>query len=121
MNDFENELRKRPMRQIPAGWREQILGAARPQVEERRWWPDLLWPSPKAWGALATAWILIICFNLATGENGGSAAPTAEAAQLRMATEQKRHLQAEMEEASLHLENESPKPRSEGIVGGKAV
>lgn len=123
MNDFENELKKQPLRQVPEHWRKQILAAAQVARAEKspRWsWWDLLWPSPKAWGALAAAWIILIGFNLALREETRSG-ESPEAAQIRMAMEQKRHLQAEIEEASLQVNREAPKPRSEAVHALKSV
>ena len=115
MNDFENELRKQPIRRVPEHWRSQILasrGCALPQADP--WWAALLWPSPKAWGTLAAAWALMICFSVATREATG---PTEkqEATQIRMAVEAKRRLQTEIEEASLRLDPQ-PKPRSDNAA-----
>lgn len=116
MNDFENELKKQPLRRVPESWRAQIVRGACGDTLKRElqpWWFVLLWPSPRAWGALAAAWVFIICFNVAMREEATPSTATQKAAQIRMATEQKRHLQAEMEEASLHIENDGSKPRSE--------
>ena len=113
MNDFENELKKQPLRAVPEHWRAQILNTARnamPGVKPAWSWWDLFWPSPKAWGALAAAWAVLFCFNMVTREQGTST-ERPEAAQIRMAVEQRRELQAEIEEASVRLE--TPKPRSE--------
>ena len=52
MNDFENELKKQPLRRVPESWRAQILrgaGADTLKREHQPWWAVLLWPSPKAW------------------------------------------------------------------------
>jgi hypothetical protein len=116
MNDFENELKKQPLRRVPEHWRGQILAAAKTpdtlKREHQPWWAALLWPSPKAWGGLAAAWLVMVCFSAVTREpSASSEAP--KAAQMRMALEQKRLLQAEMEEAAVHFDRESPKPRSE--------
>lgn len=120
MNDFENDLKRQPLRRVPAAWRAQVLRAAEMQAPPRWSWMELLWPSPKAWGGLAAAWVLIICSHVALRENGQPDAAGQTAAQIRMATEERRHLQAEMEEASLHMDAESPKPRSDGGAKLKA-
>jgi hypothetical protein len=119
MNDFESELKKQPLRRVPSHWRVAILAAAKIAKPEPRatwqWW-DLLWPSPKAWGTLAAAWVLMVCFHIAMAERGGSPEQS-QAVQIRMAVEQKRRLQAEIEEAAVHLDGETTKPRSEVIHG----
>src|SRR5262245_35883763 len=101
MSDFEHELKKQPLRRVPSYWRVEILAAAavaKPVIRKGWQWRDLLWPSPKAWGALAASWVLIICFNIATRETTSDATPETQV-QMRMAVEQKRNLQAEIEEA----------------------
>jgi hypothetical protein len=123
MNDFEDELKKQRVRHVPEHWRGQILAAADLQgcsrFQNEPWWVILLWPSPKAWGALAAAWIVMIGFGALTRESNVTGdAP--EASQIRVAMEEKRRLQAEIEEASLRLHQE-PKPRSENTLGSKAV
>jgi hypothetical protein len=114
MNEFENELKKQPLRRVPGHWRAQILGEvgsrARAPSQVTPWWTALLWPSPKAWGALAAAWALMIGFNILTREPSASE-PMPHTLQVRMAMEEKRRLQAEIEEAS--VQRESPKPRTE--------
>ena len=124
MNDFEDQLKKQPIRRVPEHWRAQILNEAGPRERSspsnsEPWWVALLWPSPKAWGTLATAWALMACFSVATRE---SSAPEEkpQAARMRMAMEEKRRLQAEIEEASLRIEQQ-PKPRSENVGGNKAA
>jgi len=115
MNDFENELKKQPMRPVPGHWRQQILTEARAEARLHKhepWWAALLWPSPKAWGTLAAAWALMIGFGITTREGAVSEEPP-KATQIRIAMEEKRRLQAEIEQASLRVEIGSPKPRSE--------
>ena len=121
MNDFESELKKQPIRRMPEHWRGQILkdGERTLKRELQPWWSALLWPSPKAWGALAAAWVVMMAFGALTQESN-SAAERPEATQIRVAMEEKRRLQAEIEEASLRLPQE-PKPRSENISGSKAA
>jgi len=80
MDDFEHKLQRQPLRQVPAGWREEILAAAevnrrnRPVREFtfaaatfRRLRSTLnaqlsaiLWPHPKAWAGLAAVWVVIL-------------------------------------------------------------
>jgi|SwirhisoilCB3_FD_contig_91_304038_length_2691_multi_3_in_0_out_0_3 hypothetical protein len=74
-DDFEKRLQSQPLRQIPNGWREQILTSAtssRPSTLDPR--PSLLstihhqlstllWPNPKAWIGLAAVWVLIFAIR----------------------------------------------------------
>lgn len=75
-DDFEQKLQRQPLRQIPGGWRGEILATAGRKSEakgrEREWfWPSslvtrlstILWPSPVAWAGLAAVWILILAVD----------------------------------------------------------
>jgi hypothetical protein len=94
-DDFEQKLRRQPLRQVPAEWREEILAACRgSRVEGRaqeRLWPStlvsrlstLLWPHPQAWAGLAAVWILIFTLNFSIRDKSPvmvekSAPPSAE-------------------------------------------
>lgn len=116
MNEFENELKQQPLRRVPGHWRAQILAQASAEKRARRhepWWAALLWPSPKAWGSLAAVWALMVAFSMATTRERSVSEEPQQTAQVRMAMEEKRRLQAEIEEASLRVQVDSPKPRSE--------
>jgi hypothetical protein len=75
---FEQRLQEQPLRQPPAEWRREILGAARlvnraddrlPATAHGWSWVALrqwLWPCPEAWAALAAAWIASAALSLAT-------------------------------------------------------
>jgi hypothetical protein len=77
MDNFEQKLHRQPLKEIPAGWRGEILAAAtgrESKVESRGQegcWRStlasrlstLLWPHPKAWAGLAAVWILILVVN----------------------------------------------------------
>ena len=120
MSDFESELKKQSIRPVPEHWRAQILAGARMSKRERQpWWTALLWPSPKAWATLAAAWVLMAAFSVATRE-ASAPAENAHAAQIRIAMEEKRRLQAEIEEASLRVDLQ-PKPRSERGTSSKSA
>ena len=66
-DDFERKLQRQPLRQIPAGWREEILAAATTghtsRVTRHSFLSALLWPHPAAWAGLAAIWTLIIAVN----------------------------------------------------------
>ena len=123
MNEFEDELKSRPLRRVPEHWRAQILRAASataPRHKHHPWWAALLWPSPKAWVTLAAAWALMACFSAATRE-GAVPRQSPESDQIRMAVEEKRRLQSEIEEASLQARTENPSPRSAVSHGEKSA
>ena len=83
MEPFERRLKRQPLRQTPAGWREEILSAAKevqPQHRSSATAVDsllsrfnrrlisLLWPHPVAWGGLAAIWIFIFAVNVSMGD-----------------------------------------------------
>src|SRR5688572_27806519 len=81
-NDIESELQRKPMRPLPGEWRSQILNAAtRAATEDSirsarsafHWWEGAFWPSPRAWGAVAAVWIVIIGLNVMNSDPGSSA------------------------------------------------
>ena len=80
---FEQWLRRRPQRQIPVSWRDEILMAAKavvraqPAVRAPRgsgpavvidWLRNLLWPAPRAWAALGAVWVVVLALNLSSRE-----------------------------------------------------
>jgi hypothetical protein len=78
-DDFEQRLRRQPMRQVPPAWRDQILSAADGAKTAGPAWHfglsrlnahlcALLWPSPKAWGGLAVVWLLVFVLNHSPAE-----------------------------------------------------
>lgn len=93
-DDFEQELRRQPLRQIPAEWRAEILGAATshpPSPFARRslfstlnaQLAAILWPHPAAWAGLAAVWIFIFAVDFSTRDNaapiaGKLSSPTTE-------------------------------------------
>jgi len=86
-DDFENQLRKVPMRGIPAEWRGEIFG----RLKEKRgnWWRDLLWPHPLAWAALVCIWVGI-GFAVADGSSSQTtqtATTSPETLMMRLAQE----------------------------------
>jgi len=70
-DDFEQRLRRNPMRRVPAGWRGEILAAARGRRqasrnrdEELAGWGALFARFPLAWGALAMLWTILVAVNV---------------------------------------------------------
>jgi hypothetical protein len=55
--DFEKQLQRQPLRELPRDWRAEILPAAadsRPST----------WPSLRAWAALGAVWVVIFLLHL---------------------------------------------------------
>jgi len=80
-DEFERRLERQPLREIPAGWREEILGAAHaaspaspgfPRATHHgsraSWWRELLWPCPQAWAGLTAVWAVILFLNAVSRE-----------------------------------------------------
>src|ERR1017187_7988191 len=65
MNEFEQFLKKQPLRELPLAWRKEILHALPEPKAARPWWQEWLWPSPFAWAGLACAWLTILAVNMA--------------------------------------------------------
>jgi hypothetical protein len=77
MNDetenFEQKLRRQSLRQIPGGWRAEILVAAGENRRKTREFSfaaavasglrQIFWPAPAAWAGLAVVWIFIFALN----------------------------------------------------------
>jgi hypothetical protein len=74
--DFEEQLRRQPLREPPANWREQILkvasesGRTPVRTNSSPSWIDVmrdwLWPHPVAWSTLAACWVAILFLHHAT-------------------------------------------------------
>ena len=70
---FEDCLRRQPLRATPPGWRRKILAeaanasSARARSRSSQNWAKTLfgwmWPKPMAWAALAAAWVAIFVLN----------------------------------------------------------
>jgi hypothetical protein len=111
---FEQWVRRRPQRQIPGSWRDEILttakAAARAQLAVRaphgsrlvviiEWLRNLVWPSPRAWAALGAAWVLVLALNLSSREPSrpGTAGRTVQATpEVREMLRQQEQLIAEL-------------------------
>ena len=83
MEQFEQRLRRQPVKKVPVEWRAEILSAVAADVNRRqtsrvsalaptnRSWlstisyklSTLLWPHPKAWAGLAAVWVCIFALN----------------------------------------------------------
>lgn len=136
---FEQQLRKQPLRTLPTEWRNEILSAAfavdpgstpsntrerSGQGRQGRFLEvlrGLLWPHPVAWGALAAVWLAIAAINFSVRDDGFAAAATTSAQvepqQLRaLLAEQQRVLAEILSEASLPAEPADARPRSARVT-----
>jgi hypothetical protein len=128
-NHFEERLQGIAPRPIPSSWRQEILRHARnashvpiaptptPSVTTlRTFFTQLLWPHPKAWGALAAAWMLILGLNFASREPAPSvlaSEPEAVSPQLRQLLHQQQQLFAEL----VGIEPPPPAVRPKSLPG----
>jgi hypothetical protein len=68
---FEQRLQRQTLRQVPAGWRGEILASASDAMANNQaaratppsFLSTILWPHPKAWAGLAAVWIVILAVN----------------------------------------------------------
>lgn len=76
MDEFEQFLSHQPLRNVPPGWRREILADRQPA------WREWLWPSPVAWATVAAAWLLILGLQLASrsAPTTGASTPTGNGA-----------------------------------------
>ena len=99
-DDFEQQLRRQPMRVVPPAWRQEVLNAAqagspdiqfvtKSQVTHRSdgehaqgstWWRALLWPCPQAWAGVAAVWVVILGLHWLAGSQAGSSVQVTTAA-----------------------------------------
>jgi hypothetical protein len=128
------------LRQIPSGWRDEILGVAqaaagaeknrsgtRIRLSWREWpvlggvklWRELFWPSRYVWGGIAAAWLTMLAVNESIYEGGTSAqAKTASSAEVIQAVQVQRRLLAELagpvvEREATRPKNDRPRPHSQ--------
>jgi hypothetical protein len=124
--DFEKQLKRQPIRPLPAEWRADILKAAHASSSAPRAprpapsflsainsrLSALLWPCPQAWAGLAAVWLVIFAFSYFTGDR-----PEIMAAQLppptpqmMMAVQEQRKMLARLIQPFDESPAEPPKP-----------
>src|SRR5258708_38771267 len=127
-DELEHQLQRQPLRSPPEERRREILEPATAAARARTpafsppgepWWREWLWPSPRAWGGLAAAWVIILALNAAkpgtpAGFANGSPPPSRE---MIMALSAQRRELAELlgdaQETSPSTKPALPRPRSE--------
>lgn len=119
--EFENQLQRQPLRELPPGWRAQILAAAAGSegASFRARLSAWFWPYQRGWAALAAAWIAIFLFLFTTPDEPRLAANSYGQSRPSIAIIQQRALIVAQLLGSLENDNPSPalpatpKPRSE--------
>jgi len=97
-DEFESKLRSQPRREIPPGWRREILSSLRVESSAPiAWWRQLLWPHPAAWASIAAAWIAIFALNFAGDrETTSPQIASKPSPDVRLAYEERQRLWAEL-------------------------
>lgn len=117
-DDFEEQLRRQPMRQIPADWRGPILGACawkETVAEEARVpaWRLLLARFPLAWGTIGALWVAMISVNalLAGSDSTGAAGQVASPSLSWLVWSQRAAELRQLASDDSALDTEAPAPR----------
>ena len=136
MNDeteqFENRLRRQPLKKIPAAWRAEFFREGRrAAVPNNKWdWlstinhqlSTLLWPHPKAWAGLAAVWVFIFVLNFSMHDPAPMVAEKSQPPSPEVLVELKKQQLLFAELVGTHEISDadqpkifSPKPRSERV------
>jgi hypothetical protein len=120
--EFEKQLQRHPMRELPREWRAEILAAA--SLAERstlvNWLSTWLWPHPRAWAGLGAAWVLIFLLHFTAPDEPRMARNSSPMTFQTLAMMQKQTLMMAQLLGSLDSGDQPaatdalPKPRSEG-------
>jgi hypothetical protein len=130
--DFENQLRRQPRREVPADWRSEILAIAASATETLHatrnkpaslstFLRSLLWPCPQAWAGLAAVWLVLLLVNYSpSGKKPVMAQNTTPPSpEVKLALREQRRLLAQLLEPFDQAAAEPPKrfiprPKAEG-------
>ena len=110
---FVRRLSCQPLRQIPAGWRDEILAvasdaavvgrasrAAHPSFRSalKHQLSALLWPHPTAWAGLSAVWLVILAVNISIHDRSPAVAtnPAPPAPEVMVKLKQQQRLLAEL-------------------------
>jgi len=119
-DDFEKQLQRQPLRELPKEWRAEILRNARAAASPHSslltphaasWWREWLWPSPQAWVGLAAFWVAIAVLNVTNGSHSVDMAKQTP----KPSPETETTLAAQRRELARLLDNfaeSSPKPKA---------
>ena len=128
MNEFEEQLKSRSLRQIPEQWRAEILQAAQTEAQAAvsnasvndvgSWWRALLWPCPQAWAGMAAVWVAVFFLNFSSHESSSpklaKTKPTPISPEMYMALKEQRRLYSELIGSSpAKITEPAPRPRAE--------
>jgi hypothetical protein len=116
--EFEKQLQRQALRELPRQWRAEILAAAAgprsgtgtstPASRLSSWF----WPCPRAWAGLGAAWLVILGLNLTAGRGPAQSAypiaPCSRQAVLELRRQQQ--MLAELISPPANLEAQPPQP-----------
>jgi hypothetical protein len=115
--DFEQQLQRQPLRELPRDWRAEIVAAARRASGPRSSTPasrltSWFWPCPRAWAGLGAAWLVIAGLNLAAerspAQKADAVAPCSSEALLEL--RQQQLMLAKLISPPAAVEAEPPQP-----------
>lgn len=133
---FEQRLKRQPLRQVPAEWRNEILRAAGDTQSVRqsmtiakysflsklnRRLASVLWPHPVAWGGLAAIWIFVFAVNYSIRDTqpviAGKVAPPSPEVIAELRQQQRLYVELTGNDSSDvdRPKTFAPKPRSERV------
>ena len=139
-SEFEQRLRRQPLRQVPAEWRAEILREGRRAAVQKirdadtaslpnySWLSTLnaqlaavLWPHPRAWAGLAAIWIFILAVDFSVRDRAPTLAEKAAPPSPEMVVQLKQQRQMLAELIGVRDAHDAdrakpmaPQPRSQG-------
>jgi hypothetical protein len=134
-DEFEKKLRQQPMRQIPSGWRDEILSAASKVSSTRhatrntpallltlspsrialKLWQELVWPCRRIWAGMAVVWVAVLICNRSMEETPRVAfdrSPATTSEMAKVLKEQKQMLSQLLGSATAAQSADLPQPHS---------
>jgi hypothetical protein len=137
-DELEQKLLQQPLRMVPTEWRAEILAAARVAQPSRHSslvtrhtlfstlvsrLSTFLWPQPRAWAALAAAWVFIVVLNFSANDKSPARAKKNSVSAPEMAAElkQQKRFYAELMGVNEAREadrpqNSPPRPRTQHTI-----
>jgi hypothetical protein len=117
-DDFEQHLRRQPMREIPREWRAEILREGRRvAVPNQKWDANMAsLPSLFRWGALAAVWVVILALHYSARDTSPviEAKYTPPTPQMILVLREQKELLAELEQTGETPQADQPKPARPG-------
>jgi hypothetical protein len=115
--DFEKQLQRQPLRELPPEWRSEILAAVRAAQADSAGWESVgilaqlyswLWPYQRGWAVLAAAWVVIFLLHFTAPNDSRISQMASVQSSQSMAVLQRQNLI--MAELLNSMENEATAP-----------